>query len=332
MNLPPPPPPAGSSPSAPPPPPPPGAPPPPGLGGPPPQWGGNAPSWWTRRSGPFPNWTWVAAVVIVAAALLAIPLAGSDGGETTDTDPTTEPDTDPTDTDPTTELDTDPTDPTDPTTPETDVTTAPPVTDTVPETSTDFTLPTITDPTSPPTTTPETVLVTTDAADHDDRVHTSASHDAHHDPGSRRARVRRGHTACRRRHRARHLRRTRVRFGCYLERLSGLGGTVEEIIVNEFGGGQKDHRRSFPVTVAFNSDAVRAMVDAFRPGNDPERSFGQGDFAVGIPDPARRVPVTEYHGRLLLGALELVRARHATTSSSTASVTSDPPSRSNRAT
>lgn len=87
-------------------------------------------------------------MVIVAAALLAIPLAGGDGGETTDTDPTTEPDTDPTD-------------PTDPTTPETDVTTAPPVTDTVPETSTDFTLPTITDPTAPPTTTPETVLVTT---------------------------------------------------------------------------------------------------------------------------------------------------------------------------
>jgi len=204
-------------------------------------------------------------VVIVAAALLAIPLAGSDGGETTDTDPTTEPDTDPTD-------------PTDPTTPETDVTTAPPVTDTVPETSTDFTLPTITDPTSPPTTTPETVLVTTtpptttiestrpprttptttpgpgvpEFGEGTQLVGDDIEPGIYAAPGG---------------------------FGCYLERLSGLGGTVEEIIVNEFGGGRRIIA-ILPGDRAFNSDGCGRWT-AFRPGNDPKRSFGHGDFAVG---------------------------------------------------
>jgi len=204
-------------------------------------------------------------VVIVVAGLLAIPLAGGDGGETTDTDPTTEPDTDPSD-------------PTDPKTPETDVTTAPPVTDTVPETSTDFTLPTITDPTSPPTTTPETVLVTTtpptttiestrpprttptttpgpgvpEFGEGTQLVGDDIEPGTYITPGT---------------------------DGCYWERLSGLGGSTEEIIVNDFSSGQRIVS-ILPGDVAFNSDGCGRWT-AFRPGNDPKRSFGQGDFAVG---------------------------------------------------
>ncbi|MBA3802867.1 MAG: hypothetical protein H0X22_08175, partial [Acidimicrobiia bacterium] len=67
--------------------------------------------------------------------------------------------------------------------------------------------------------------------------------------------------------------------GCYWERLSGLGGSTEEIIVNDFSSGPRIVS-ILPGDVAFNSSRCGQWV-AFRPGNDPARSFGQGDFAVG---------------------------------------------------
>lgn len=67
--------------------------------------------------------------------------------------------------------------------------------------------------------------------------------------------------------------------GCYWERLSGLGGSVDEIIANNFGAGQRI------VSIlsndrAFNSSGCGRWV-AFLPGDAPTTTFGEGDFAVG---------------------------------------------------
>jgi hypothetical protein len=68
-------------------------------------------------------------------------------------------------------------------------------------------------------------------------------------------------------------------FGCYWERLSGLGGTLDEIIANDNAEGQTIVE-ILPTDMAFNSDGCGTFT-LYWPPTKPAKRFGPGDWAVG---------------------------------------------------
>lgn len=66
---------------------------------------------------------------------------------------------------------------------------------------------------------------------------------------------------------------------CYWERLSGLGGSVDEIVTNNFGEGRAIVEIA-PDDRAFNSTGCGRWV-TFLPPRDTLEEFGPGDWAVG---------------------------------------------------
>lgn len=67
---------------------------------------------------------------------------------------------------------------------------------------------------------------------------------------------------------------------CYWERLSGLGGTMDEIVANEIGHGQEVVEISAS-DVAFNSERCGEWYEIIAP-DEPATTFGEGAVVVGV--------------------------------------------------
>jgi hypothetical protein len=74
--------------------------------------------------------------------------------------------------------------------------------------------------------------------------------------------------------------------GCYWERVSGLGGTVDEVIVNAYISGQAIVE-ILPTDAGFNSDHCGRWVP-YTPPAQSATSFGDGDWVVGEQIPPGR--------------------------------------------
>lgn len=72
---------------------------------------------------------------------------------------------------------------------------------------------------------------------------------------------------------------TELESFCYWERLSGLGGSLDEVIVNDIPSGQAIVE-ILPGDTAFSSDGCGPWT-AYQPPQEPADTFGDGDWAVG---------------------------------------------------